>query len=563
MAAAVVMVAVSAAGWGVGSTPVAWAQVPPSVSGFPAGVWAPVSTGVELPPPLQMTSAYLPPVTPGQPPAVAIGFAGPFDLPEGPWRVSVGVGDPNGIWVRTTMAWDGTGSTGEALRLDGLLADDLGPVAVNVQTGGLVVIDMPDAAFDGSLGDAMWVEAVLGPDSAPDATVRSDWFARSLVFGEGAPGLVPGGRLGTVLGSSTAAVGTGGESVMVDTGAPAVVQVTGDVALVELGAPPTEIVGQAAVEVVDVVTFATDPAGPPAGPQVRVNRTTGAVDLTVGSLGGPVSLSDDGAPVVQADPSWLPSGAPGPADPATADVPSLTVDLAAAFDQLGLAPPGDSLAVSVTRVVSAADGAQVVAAGMAADRTWLDQGVAVAPVTTVVEAPIEETESGPVVLIAAGVVLGVVLVAVSIAVASALARRREARRISGATDNVIMGDGGTGASGGLAAGDVTAVRAGAAAPVDGDVTAGDGAPVADAPGWGVDPETVAQADDADAGPGPGAGPGPDVESNIDADAAAPVVPDEEPPVERTPPAEPLAALDDELDELSRRLRRLDGDDLTT
>lgn len=459
-----------------------------------------------------MTSVYLPPVTPGQQAAVAVGFAGPFEAPEGRWRVSVGVGDPTGVWVRSSMQWNGSEASGEAFRLDGLVADDLGSVAVNVQTGGLVVIDLPDAVFDGSLADALWVEAVLGDDAAPEAAVRSDWFPRSAVFGEGAPGLVTGGRFGTVLGADSAPVGTGADPVVVDAGAPAVVQVSGDSAVVELGAPPVDVAGQAVAEVVDVVTFTTDPITLSGGARMRVNLTTGAVDLTTGDLGGPVSLSDDGAPVVQADPSWLPSGAPGPVDPLAPASASLSVDLTAAFDLLGLGAPGESLAVSVTRVVSAADGTQVVAAGMAADRSWLVQGSSL-PVLTAPPDTAEESggDSDVVGLIAVGVVVGLMVVAGSMALASALARRR--------------------AVGGTVADPVTVVPGIALASATDDSSADSDVATDEQPRWGTDPVAV---DDPDADP------------DVD-----------DPDVDASP--SPLAALDDDLEELARRLRRLDND----
>jgi hypothetical protein len=516
-----VVTTVAVAGWALAAVPSAWAQVPPSVSGFPAAVWGPVSTASELPPQLQITSVYLPPVTPGQQAAVAVGFAGPFQSPEDRWRVSVGIGDPNGIWVRSTMEWDGTVASGSAVRLDGALATDLGPVAVNVQTAGLVVIDLPEAVDDGSLADTMWVEGVLGPDSAPDATMRSDWFPRSAVFGQGAPGQVTGGRFGTVLGDAPAAVGTGPDPVVADTGVPSVVRVTDDLAIVELGTPPTDVTGQPVAEVVDVVTFSTDPVGPPTGPQVRVNRTTGLVDLTVGNLGGPVSLSDFGAPVVAADPSWLPSGSSGPADGSAPPQDSLTVDLAAAFSQVGLAPPGDALAVSVTRVVSAADGTQVVSAGMAADRTWLDQGVAVAPVITVAPIAEAEGESGPWALIVAGVVVGLVAVGGSMALASAMARRRTGSDWVGGSD-----------AGGV-----------------GDVLTVDQPAPSSQPAWGVETwgeRTTAEPDTGDT-------------RGVAHDEAARDAAARDTAVAGDAPASPLASLDDDIEELSRRLRRLDGD----
>lgn len=529
--------AMAVAGWGLAAVPSASAQVPPSVSGFPAAVWGPVSTASELPPQLQITSVYLPPVTPGQQAAVAVGFAGPFESPEDRWRVSVGIGDPNGIWVRSTMEWDGNVASGSAERLDGALATDLGPVAVNVQTGGLVVIDLPEAVDDGSLADTLWVEGVLGPDSAPDATMRSDWFSRSAVFGQGAPGEVTGGRLGTVLGDAPAAVGTGPEPVAVDTGVPSSVRVTGDLAVVDLGTPPTDVAGQPAAEVVDVVTFSTDPVGLPTGPQVRVNRTTGLVDLTVGNLGGPVSLSDFGAPVVAADASWLPSGAPGPAGVSAPPQDSLTVDLAAAFSQVGLALADDALAASVTRVVNGADGTQVVTAGMAADRTWLDQGVAVAPVITVAPITEAEGESWPWALVIAGVVVGLVAVAGSIALASVMARGRTASGRVGGSDA-----GGVGATGD--GGDI------------GDALVGTRPPPPDPPAWGVVAWGAQTTAVSGAGDTSGVVPG-DVPGGVGEDAPDGEAPDEG--VSGDAPASPLASLDDDIEELSRRLRRLDGD----
>jgi hypothetical protein len=523
------MVMASAFGWMLTVMPSAQAQVPPSVSGFPAAVWAPVSVAVDLPPELQMTSLYLPPVTAGQGPSAVVGFAGAFQLPAGRWRVSVGVGNPNGVTVRTSLLWDGNDSVGVVERLDGLLVEDLGSVDVSVQAS-LVVIGLPDEVFGGALGDVLWVEAVLGEDSAPEATVRSDWYSRSSVFGEGAPGLVTGGSIGSVVGPDREAVGTGAEPVVVDTGAPATVQVTGDVAVVELAAPPASVAGRTVAEVVDVVTFSADPIVGTTGPQVRVNRTTGTVDLAAGTLGGPVSLNDD-ASVVTADPSWLPSGSPDPDDPANPAAGTLTVDLPGAFDQLGLSLPGDSLAVTITRVVTGIDGTQVLAAGMAADRSWLDQGAPVAPVTSLVEVTPAGTndDSGLTPLILAGVVLGVVAVAGSIALSLARSRRKRANRPSDEAAAVSSDFGWTYDSTSSPASPPSAPETGPtdepAHPGSDDV---------------LDHESATEAGtDAAAG---GSRPDPAPVPPADAGSA------------------PLAALDDELEALERRLRRLGSSD---
>jgi hypothetical protein len=529
MACAVVMA--SAFGWMLTVMPSAQAQVPPSVSGFPASVWAPVSVPDDLPPALQMTSLYLPPVTDGQRPSAVVGFAGAFQLPAGRWRVSVGVGNPTGVTVRTSMLWDGNDSVGVVERLDGLLVGDLGSVDVSLQAS-LVVIGLPDEVFGGSLGDVLWVEAVLGEDSAPEATVRSDWYSRSAVFGDGAPGLVTGGSIGSVVGPDRDAVGTGAEPIAVDTGAPAAVQVTGDLAEVELAAPPTRVSGRTVAEVVDVVTFSADPIVGTTGPQVRVNRTTGTVDLTAGTLGGPVSLTDD-ASVVTADPSWLLSATSDPDDLATLAAGTLTVDLPGAFDQLGLVGSGDSLAVTITRVVTATDGTQVRTVGMAADRSWLDLGAPVAPVTSVVVTPAgTNDDSGLARLMLAGVVLGVVAVAGSIALSLARSRRKRANRP--ADEAAVSSDFGWTYDG----------AAGPATPPSAPETAPAGEP-ADTGSDDVSDHDAA-ADAATGGSHPDTAPVPPADT-------APV-----PPADAGPA--PLAALDDELDALERRLRRLGSSD---
>jgi hypothetical protein len=531
---------------GVVAAPVATAQ---SVTGSgDAPLFAPVAVPAGADDPVALASLSVLGAAGGGTASVVVGFASSFTPPPGRWRVSVGVGDPAGEWVRTSMLWDGTAAVGEAVRLDGVLSSDLGAVDATVADDGTVTLGLPAAVVDGSAGDVMWAEAVLGDEGDPQSSTRSPWFSRSALFGDGVAGLVPGGIYGRVVGGPESPVGLGAtDPAVVETGVPSVAEVSGNQLSVEVGSPPTTVDGGAVAAVLDIITMADGTRPFDQSPQVVVNMTLGLVDLQLAQPAGLPTLAGDG--------SWLVADLAGPVDPA-ASAPAIAVDINAAYAAFGLDPPGDDLVVSVTRLVRTAEDAEVVAAGVAARRAWLDQLAVppLLPVPTVADAvaPVEPP-GGPQVAIAIGVGIGVVAVAVAMVLAQARARRRPHPAVpSGAAPQTpaplvwepapvappVDDPGGEPAWGVPAGGDAGGYPTTAGgAPHDpaGGPAPGGGAPVA-APGGD---HTVAADGHADGVTGEVAG----------ASAATPPA----------PATGALGAIDDDLADLARRLRRLDDD----
>lgn len=556
MADAVAAVAAAVAVVAVSVVPaVAQSTVAPSaVADGDAPLFAPVAVpgGVDEAVALASVSVQRPA---GGGASAVVGFATAFTPPAGRWRVSVGVGDPAGEWVRTSMLWDGTAAAGEAVRLDGVLSTDLGAVDAAVAADGTVTIGLPDEVTGGSAGDVLWVEAVVGDDSDPASSTRSAWYSRGALFGDGAPGLVPGGIYGNVVGESALPIGLDAtDPAVVEAGVPSVAELAGTRLSVEVGSPPATVAGDAVADVVDVITLADGTLPFDASPQVAVNLTAGSVELQLVQADGEVTEPSDG--------SWLEVGLTGPVDP-SAVAPAIAIDIDAAYAALGLDPPGDGLAVSVSRLVRTADGTEVVATGVAARRAWFDQ-LAAAPLLPTTAPPVAaapvEASGGPWVPIAVGVVVGVVAVAAAMALAQARARRR-------ATRPVPAGPMWEPAPAVATAPPAPPVWEQSPVPVPADDPGGE-------PAWGS-AAAVGDAGDAggrqgageDAPPSPPGDGGPAAADPYDygvagrgADggggppAASVAAPDAPAPADQA-----LGAIDDDLAELARRLRRLDDD----
>jgi hypothetical protein len=412
-----------------GAVGAAVAQTAPA-GGWPGGLWAPLVAPADVPQALQVSALSITVDDAGTSRA-EVRFAGAIDAPTDPWRVSVGIGDPAGLWRRASMLWDGTQATGEVVQLDGLAAVDQGPVEVDVDLSGLVTIGLPEDYLLPASGDVMWVEAALGPTDNPVASVRTPWFDRGALLGEGAPGLVPGGRNGVQLEGSPPQPATTTTGV-VDTGVPSVAEWVDGRVVVERGTAPEEVLGSAAGSVVDYVTVVAANQPDAAGAQVRIDLVTGEVDLVAGVLAGPLAptFAEPGTPVA-ASTAWL-------AQPAGL----LSVGVSAAFDELGLADPGPDVVVSVTRVVGTDGGGEVATAGVAAGQGWLSQRQAPSTTGAVVTggavASREVASGDPVPAFLIGVVVG--LVAVGIAVLLAERRARRTHPGPGDVNRVVAGE---------------------------------------------------------------------------------------------------------------------------
>lgn len=527
----------------------AGAQV--GTAGAPLGLSAPAWSSLDLPAEMRLASLWVLPGPDGSPSAVDVRFAGPFTPPSGRWRVSVGVGDPAGSWQRVSMVWDGTSATGVAEQIEGLAVAELGVVTATVDPSGSVVVGVPVGVLDAGGAGLVWAEAILGEDTEPTLVVRAPWFPRAVLAGEGAPGLLQGSTLGVpVPAEPGGAAGTSAPSV-VDTGVPSVLEFVDGVLRVDPGAAPAS--GDV-VSVVDLVTLVGTPGTlelPPSGPQVRLDLLGGTASLGVGSVLGPLAPPVGDDVVVGPSAAWLRPSSDGASPPAP-----LEVVVPGAFAEVGQPDPGDGLAVSVTRVLTLADGSQVVAPGVVGDDTWLGVVADVGPVSTA-PAQVADTEDAgaPVVPIIVGVGLGVVAVAAAMAIAGARHRRRH----PGPDDEWLPPAAATVAASPPAtlAGPQPATGPPVVAPADRP-----GAPPPATPPLAERPTRRAPAERPTRPAPPRRPPVPPPTGT----------PGEPPLAERptrptappgpTPPASPampggVEALDDDLDELAERLRRLD------
>ena len=400
-----------------------------SAGGWPDGLWAPLDVAPDAPPPLQVRSLSVRTDDSGASRA-EVRLAGAIAAPTERWRISVGIGDPAGVWRRASMVWDGAQAQGELVQLNGLATVDQGALEASVDLSGLVTIGLPSDYLLPASGDVVWVEAALGPDDRPAASVRTPWFDRAALLGEGAPGLVPGGRNGVRLAGSPpqpATTSTG----PVDTGVPSVAEWVDGRVVIERGVAPEQIEGAAISSIVDYVTIVSAESPGTSGAQVRLDLGSGEVGLTDGVLTGPLSASPvEPRTPLGASTAWL--AQPGGL---------LSVGVTATFAQLGLPDPGSAVVVSVTRKVVTATGEQVASGGVAAGQNWLSQRQA--PATTgAVAAGGAATSSNaatgdPVPAILIGIAVGVVAVGGSVLLADRRARRN--RPGPADVDHVVAG----------------------------------------------------------------------------------------------------------------------------
>jgi hypothetical protein len=498
------------------------------------------------------------------------------ELPEQRWRISVGIGDPNGSWLRASLIAQEGNVTGAAERIEGLLVEPLGEVSARFDPAGLVVIDLPPDGLGPLAADVAWVEGTLGPEGAPVAQVGSLWFTAAVLFGEAAPGELPGGRYGALVPAPPEVTAP---PVVADTGDPAVVDLAGGVASVRwAGPPPTEVGGVAVAAATDLITVVPVAEGVNDAPQVRVDLATGEVTAGLGPVLGPAG--GDGAVVPPAvDPSGFLLDQPGPGG-ITAPGATLSVDVLGLAGALGQPTPSDGVgAVAVTRVLDLADGTTVVAPGVVGDQVWFGAGAIPEPTTmaagaaagTAAPMPTADGDDGPPLwLLVAAAGAGLLAVGVAVTIAAARRRRRDHKGVpaSARPDNVPAATG-PAATGPAATGPATtgAVPAGTPPPVQHPpVPAPPGVPDAppvasgsDTPpgtfGWSYGSAT-SQPDSGDTtadAPGDPGDPG-DAADTRDTGSARP---DTRPtPGPRSGDEGGLSALDDDLDDLTRRLRNL-------
>lgn len=581
----------------------------PEVFVAPGVLWGPVGVDPDQPAPVRIAAVAVDPAEAGADLGVTVQFAEGFVAPAGLWRVSVGVGDPTGTWVQSQMRWDGGSSTGEvALFTPGDAVPDeetadpgpdvapevLGPTAVEVDAeGARVRITVPEAAQQGLTGDLLWVGAELEGTDGSVARDRSPWFSRSALAGQAAPGTVSGGSAGFGVRRDAPPGSPDASDEVLDVGVPSVLEVVAGTLQITPGSAPDTVGGQTVVSVVDIVTLSTVAGFPDAAPQVVMDLTAGTVVLAAGGF-DTSQVADPGEPGVER--TWLAEGLDGPV---IGPAPPVIVDMTGVLDASGVAPaPGDPSipvdSVAIRRVVTTDTEDVVNAVGVVAGRTWLAGAPGVTTTAPPAAAPVldplagDDDSSGVLMLVALGVLVGAVAVVVSVAVASVRARRRNMAPLAVPPGGNSGGSPAAGLSEPVPAG-VPVNPAGVTDRDAPDVV--DTSDTLDAPDLGgVEPVATLSPDiggdgDSEVGepyglvtasggdggepPGGGLDGGSGTQTVAvtgEADADAPRLPSE--PADREPPAsgsqpvgsaqpEPLASLDDELDALAERLRRLE------
>jgi len=233
-----------------------------------------------------------------------------------------------------------------------------------------------------------------------------------VLFESAEPGTVASGVFGRVFGLD----GISPEPVELPPGG-TLVSVDDQIAITYPDPPPSEVDGQPATSVVDLIRIAPDyDAGAVLANFVGFDRTTGEVNLYDGFAPTPIDKSGDR--------SWLVSAPP------PREAGALVLDRAAIVTALGLPDDGAGIALGISRSIVLEDGRFVTADGVLATDAWLDLAPASAlpEVTTTTVAPVEAppaeaaSETRLPLLVAAGVGLVLLLLLV------VLLRRRSARR---------------------------------------------------------------------------------------------------------------------------------------
>ncbi len=516
---------------------------------FPAGTVGTVPYA-DLPAERSMAAVYVTEGGDARSVPVAVQFRKPFELPRKPYRLSVIFGDPTGPQVRASLTTNGgptpTGKV-EKRAGDGAEWTFIATTTVAFDKSGLATITYPlEIAPKG----VAWAEVEEG---GSDDLTQTPYFAPDALVGKAVGGALVSANVGQAIGADGAVVGA-------PTGLPSPPLLEVDNQTVELsfasGAPSA--IGDhqvtATVATVEVAPSFTDFAVVSDG--IRVDRTTGAINLIDRTVQPPVDKSSAEGWLVQG----LPSGSPGA--PAT-----VTFDLRAVLAGLGI----DASAIDATTGVGLGvrqeyaldDGSTVVGAPVLATTQWFGANapVPVASVTAPGSAPQgslvdDQAGEGNRSIIVATVVAFIVL----LAVLALLVRRRTRARDDAADVLQTMAH-----EAEVARTDqVQAIRTGTV-PAVGSPAAADAPAAPDA--IVVAPPALVTVEDLEAA-GAGGSPVDDQPEPVagvvaaaaagPTDAASPAAAE---PAEPSGPRDPggaLAALDAEFAELQARLSRLSG-----
>ncbi|MCX7621907.1 MAG: hypothetical protein N2037_13825 [Acidimicrobiales bacterium] len=384
---------------------------------FPADIVAPIPFS-DVEPPLQLNNLYVTPGSSEDNPVVAVQFRQPFELPQEPYRISVLMGDPTGRRLRASLVANGGRVTGRLEEGDGEAWRSLGPLAPpTFDPSGLAGIPVPVNESPG--GGAIWAEAELGSDGKRIAI--SPYFSRESLLGRSANGRIVAAPFGRV----TEANGGPSEDTARLPAGPQLTVINRSV-IVDLAVPtPTELLDHPVVAASDYVRVAPNfNLGAVVTHYVWINRTEGTLKLIDGLSQPPVDRT------AAAKPSWVVEGFP---DPAAAMSPGrLVFDLDAVADALGIDLTAGPVALGLRREFVLDDGRIVTAEAVLATTDWFaihavgDDPMATAntPVTSAVPAITSDEEQRQYLLtVAFGATVLLLLV-----IALSVRRARKARR---------------------------------------------------------------------------------------------------------------------------------------
>jgi hypothetical protein len=354
-----------------------------------------------------------------------IAFREPLSPPPDGYRVAVSVGDPTGKRTRWSATVNGDQVVGSVETGDGVRWDAPGATTATLDpAAGRATIDAQPT--DVVPGSAIWAEVEL-PTPLGSVIASSTYFSYdALVQPQTAPTIAGSAWGWTRDGSGTRIEG----AVRVPGPPPSAAIVNRALVMTSLEAPPTLLSGQPVTAAADSVRF-LDATGqtPGDGGYVVVNRLTGSVQLFRVQGGVPSEIAG-------AVDTIAPSAAPGSAAVPSTDPPgtrTVSIDLDAVEQQLGLPTDASNVAIAVDRDLTLGDGSVVTASGVAATVALLEAAGPQLPVSAgstddVVE--VDEGSDGISTVVVAIVGIVALLVIAVVVAAVLLARRRRDRHRS-------------------------------------------------------------------------------------------------------------------------------------
>lgn len=348
-------------------------------------------------------------------------FRDGFESPADGYRIAVNVGDPTGKRTRWTLSVLADEVTGTVESGDGAVWDPVGPTVaeLDASAGRATIVAQPAGVLPDS---AMWVDAEVPTPLGPFGAATTYYSYDSLA--PGASPADPTGAWGWIRDPDGIRVDG---AVRVPGAPPAVVLANRALVVTAPDGGPSLLLDQPVTATADLLRVIDAGSGTDAvAGYVLVNRVTGEVQLFEMVDGEPVEVPDGGVAVVPAA-----AGAEPVAEPPSTR--SVSVDLPALTEALGLPDDTSALAVTVDRAFTLGDGSVVTASGVAATLASLEPtgtpGARPAPVADDVVVPVDEADEG-IPLVAVLIAIGVAVIAVAAASLIVGGRRRRRRHSS-------------------------------------------------------------------------------------------------------------------------------------